>query len=466
VGSERPAGEGPSAEEPAGKVGPLQVFTLSFGTVVGIAWVFLLSVWLNAAGPVGTAAAMLAGALATLPIALCYIRVVRAFPGSGGEIRYGLELFGGTGALVTSWLLFVAYAAVASFCVSAFETLAETSIRLIVADVDPGPPAAFATAGCFLLVAVANYRGIQTATWVQDLTVFLLIGVTAALAIAAFAVGRLDNLAPAFAIGEGSSLGGFAAVLATTPFLYAGFNTALQALGDLGPGSTARGVAGALLASLIAAAVFYAGIVVAITVMLPRDRLLSLPVPSLEAVGVRLGSPVATGVMALLAVLALVTSWNAIFFAASRVFALLAESGAFLGASPSLSKPGSSVVMIAIGSGLLGLAGSAAVGTVVTFVAASMTLVFLIVCAGLLRLELRAPPNARTGRRNLLLPLLGVTSAATLTILSIRELPAAWRSSPLGAAIISSWVLVALVLATAHHRRGTTHDDFRRGLQP
>src|SRR5687768_12973540 len=84
-----------AVSEAAPRVGALEIFTLSFGTVVGIAWIFLLPAWLTAAGPIGTALAIVTGVVAVLPIALCYSRTVRRFPGSGGEIRYVLESFGG-----------------------------------------------------------------------------------------------------------------------------------------------------------------------------------------------------------------------------------------------------------------------------------------------------------------------------------------------------------------------------------
>jgi amino acid transporter len=440
-------------------IGALQVFTLSFGTVVGIAWVFLLPAWLGAAGPIGTALAIVVGAIAILPVALCYVRVVRAFPGSGGEIRYALECFGGPGAVITGWLLLLAYGAVAAFCASAYQGLIVASLGLVAPGADLGLLAKVVTGITFALVAWANYRGIQTATWLQDLTVFLLIALTVALGITATAVGRAGNLEPRF--GGGAS-GGIATVIATTPFLFAGFNTALQALGDLGPDQSSRKVSGALLGSLIAAALFYAGVVVAIGSTLPRDRLLSLSVPALEAVGVRLGLVAASAAMSLLAILALVTSWNAVFFAATRVFGLLVESRAFPGRSTRWASPAATVGLIAALSGLLALAGSSAVGTVVTFVSTCMTLIFLIVCLGLWKLE-RA--RARGGERpRVVLPIVGAAAAAALAVLSSRELPAALRGSLLGSIIIGGGLVLGLALGAAQLGRRTAAADFRRAL--
>ena len=443
-------------------VGPLSVFALSFGTIVGIVWVFLLGTWIRAAGPVGTAVGIVIGALAMLPIALCYTRIVARFPGGGGEVRYGLECFGGPGALLAAWLLFMAYTGLASFCLPLFQWLAEVAVTAVA-----GPALApnsvvvaarAATWSTFAVIVVANYRGLETAAWLQDATVILLILLTAGLGITAAVIGRVANLEPAFGGAPAGPGRGFAAVLATTPFLFAGFNTALQALGATAGGGRDRRTIQALLGSVLAAAVFYAGVVLAIPATLPRAELLTLDLPALEAVGRALDSRAAVAMMGLLAGLGLLTSWNALVFAASRVFGLLGRSGVVPGAAAGRMGPAGYVGVIAVSSALLSLAGRTAVGTMVTVVSLCMTGVFLLVAVGVLRLELAE----RRGRS--LVPALGVAAALILLGLGLRELPASAAAAPLGAGLAGIWLLGGGAVAIAQAHRGGIGARFRTAL--
>jgi amino acid transporter len=193
--------------------------------------------------------------------------------------------------------------------------------------------------------------------------------------------------------------------------------------------------------------------VVAIPATLPRDRFLTLELPALEAVGVALGTSTAAVAVAGLAGLALLTSWNALFFAATLVFDLLARSGAL--PLPGRAGPlGRSVPVMAItaGSVLLSLAGRTAVESIVTFVSLCMTLVFLTMGFGLWRVERR--DLAGPGRT--LVPALGVASSSGLALLGAGELSEAWSASPLGTAIVGVWLAAGVAIGLNRRRAGLT----------
>ena len=71
-----------------------QLFTLGVGTIVGVAWLMVLGPVIAGAGPIGAVIAFIIGAVAMIPIALCYAELSGVLPHAGGEIVYAFEIFG------------------------------------------------------------------------------------------------------------------------------------------------------------------------------------------------------------------------------------------------------------------------------------------------------------------------------------------------------------------------------------
>ena len=89
---------------------PIDVWGLALGAIIG--WgCFVLpgSAFLPKAGPAGTAAGMLIGALLIIVIALSYGYMIRKFPVSGGEFIYAKEAIGKRNAFVCGWGMILAY---------------------------------------------------------------------------------------------------------------------------------------------------------------------------------------------------------------------------------------------------------------------------------------------------------------------------------------------------------------------
>ena len=70
------------------------LYTLGVGTIVGVAWLMVLSSVLATAGPVGASIGFVVGAIAMIPIGLCYAELTGVLPHAGGEIVYAYHLFG------------------------------------------------------------------------------------------------------------------------------------------------------------------------------------------------------------------------------------------------------------------------------------------------------------------------------------------------------------------------------------
>ena len=89
---------------------PIDVWGLALGAIIG--WgCFVLpgTAFLPKAGPLGTAAGMLIGALLIIVIAVSYGYLINKFPISGGEFVYTKEAIGKRNAFVCGWAMILAY---------------------------------------------------------------------------------------------------------------------------------------------------------------------------------------------------------------------------------------------------------------------------------------------------------------------------------------------------------------------
>ena len=339
-----------------------QIFTLAVGPLIGIGWITVLGSWLADAGSVGAMLAFLVGGVFMLPIVFCYAEIASRHPAAGGEIAYARRYFGRPAAFVAGWLLAFTYIAVC-----AFEAISVGWIAGVLVPALKGPKiysifGHSVYAGEFLtglvaltMIAFANYRGAHLLRIFQDTTTFLKLGGAVIFILLGLLFGKTGNLEPYFI--EDAPFAGFMAVLVTAPFWFAGFNAAVQAIGD-DQGRRNTGAAGrALVAALLVAILFYCGIVAASAMAMPRADLLASELPTAAAFEAVFNSRLMRDAVLVTGLMGLLSTWNAIFLAATRVLAALAEDGwlptAIAQKHPAHQTPVGAVVMV----GLLTLAG-------------------------------------------------------------------------------------------------------------
>lgn len=322
------------AEPPDLNEGPrlrtMQVFTLCVGTIIGVGWITVLGSWLSQAGALGATLAFVTGGLVLIPVGLSYARISTLITDPGGEIAYARVMFGGAAGFMAGWVLFLAFIAVC-----AFEAI---SLGWVTAALFPGLPSAelyevfgSSVGGLDLVIGVlglvvvtlANLAGPKGTGRFSDLTTYALLAAAVIFVGAGAIFGRPDNLRPLFNTDlPGGAWAGFVAVLVTTPFWFAGFNTAAQAVTAELRSGTARAAGLAVVAAIGASTVFYCGVILAASAVAPRDFILSQDLPAAAAFTYALGS---FGKIVLVAgLLGILSTFNAVFFAAVRVLMTLA----------------------------------------------------------------------------------------------------------------------------------------------
>lgn len=308
-----------------------QLFALGFGSIIGVGWITVLGAWLAGAGALGAMLAFAIGSIIVILIALCYAEMATRFPASGGEIVYLHEVFGLRLSFIAGWLLILGYVSVV-----VFEAI---SVGWILEALFPGieGPELYSVAGTPVTlgglsagllgmagIAWVNIRGAKSAARLQEFMSFLLIGVTAVFCLAAFTRGELGNLQPHFVPdSDGLYWPGVAAILVIVPFFFSGFDVIPQAMGEKAEDAPMRGVPLVLALSIVAAGLFYIGVIAAAAMAMPRAELLQEELPVATAITQALGSSMGGKLVLFAGLLGLVTGWNSFTYGAARLlFAL------------------------------------------------------------------------------------------------------------------------------------------------
>lgn len=442
-------------------VQPLQLFTIAFGTVVGITWIFLSGPWLRAAGSLGAVLALMLGGISMLPVVWCYARLAEAYPGVGGELLYVGRTLGIWPGLMAGWLLAFSYITLVAFHLVTVAWLIDISLdHLPFGPLHQLPLLRVAGIGfsalAFAAIVATNLRGLRAASRAQDLVVALLIVATLGFAVNSLRLGRLTYLHPYLVTAPDHPFGGILRVLAMAPFLFGGFGTAVQAI-SAGRRPRPRSVLAALGVAVIAAAVFYSVIVLSIASALPRGQLLGYAMPALDAFSRGFRSPLATVSVSVLALVALCTSWNGVFLAGWRLVRALGHAELLPEWLAPRSEPASAarrpILVVCALSVALAMQGRSGLLGIVDSVAFMIAVIFLLMSGGTLRHLLRLVLPA-TASRMLRLGLAGISTVVALGVMLLAgyNLAASASSSSDLLAVIAC-VLAFVVLAISRRSR-------------
>lgn len=448
------------------------LFTLAFGTIVGVGWVTVLGAWLLQAGAIGAVVAFLVGGVLMAVIGLCYSEVASMFPRAGGEVEYITRMYGPRFAFLGGWFLAFNYIAVTTFEAISVGWVVENLVPdfqdltlYTVMDSDVKALSLSLGVGIMALITVANYLGARGAALLQNGCTALFLLASGLFVIFGFGNGRVDNLMPAFA-GTGMLAGGLGilAVLATAPFWFAGFDVVPQAMEELRDDVPTSRVARVIVAAIAAAALFYALVIVTAAMSLPRDELLSHEMPLVGALSSVFVSPWLGDMVLVAALFGLITTWNAIFFAATRVLFAMGQFGMiptwFGAVHPRYGAPANAALFVGVVGALGAFAGRSAILIIVGLSALILSAIFLAVVLGAARLRRTDPHRPRPFR----MPFgqLGLrcaaAAAALVFLLAVSEplrrepmaLPVEWL-------MILVWGALGALLYRQEHERVETH---------
>lgn len=218
---------------------PVNVWSLALGSIIGWgAFVMPGNLFLNTAGPLGTAIGMMIGAVIMMVIAISYGYMVQRFPVAGGEFAFTFKGFGRTHAFICAWFLGLSYLSIVP--------LNATALGLIGRYMLPGilqQGYLYTIAGwevyigevlfasvALIIFAIASIKGIKVSAKIQTMMAFALVGSIILLVVVSLLNSRasLQNLKPFFSPNN-TPISGILAVVAIAPWVYVGFDSIPQA---------------------------------------------------------------------------------------------------------------------------------------------------------------------------------------------------------------------------------------------
>lgn len=454
-------------------VGRSGFFALSFGTIVGSAWLAVLGHWLGSAGPGGALLGFVLGAAVVLLIAFCYGELAARLPHEGGEFLYALRGLGDRAAFAVGWFL-----TLDAIAVSAFEgiVLAMFLTQLLPSFAGPvlyslleHPTSAGALIiglGAAILLAVVNGRGLGLSITFQRLATYAFLAVAVALLAGGFAQGSLRHLEPWFASTTGRPWWlGTVWIFATCALFLNGFQVALYTVDERKHGVGIRGAIAMMLWGLAAAVTFYCLIVLSAGSMLPWRMLLEAELPAVAAYS-RLGPARLMETLILgAACVSLLKTWNALVIFGSRLLVAQAARGMIPSALSRLH-PGTGAPIRAIGfitasTMALILLGYGAVLPIVNMVSICLSLTFVMSLSALLRLRRQDTPASAAavafkvpgGTVVIWIAMVGALAMAAVALLEpavrARGIPVEWL-------LLAAWGVIGVLFHRSRRGRAGT----------
>jgi basic amino acid/polyamine antiporter, APA family len=312
-----------------------QFFTISFAAIVGVGWIVVLGEWLREAGPVGAIFAFLAAGVLVMVIGACYAEICTSIPAAGGEMAYAYAAFGTKACFAIGWILALVY-----ISATAFEGLSAGWLAGILFPPLAGRPLYYVDGipvksgtlilgiGGTLLLTALNCRGMRSSGRFQAVATWTKIGISVILVAAGILWGHTENLQPWFA-GENraGALHATLVVLVTAPFWLGGFNTIAQVMEERAQNVSYASIVTALLASIAAASIFYALLILSASMAMPWPQITQLEFPAIGAFAAALHSMTAAKIALLGGLIGLLATWNSVFIASSRVLYALSRAG-------------------------------------------------------------------------------------------------------------------------------------------
>ena len=395
--------EATSQSKLKGELSARQIFSLGFGTIIGVGWVIVLGEWLGQAGPIGAALSFLAGGLLITMVGLCYAEMASLIPASGGEVAYSYAVFGTRPSFAVGWFLLLVYVAACTF--------EAVSMGWVISALVPGSegPALYSILGSpihlwslvlgllvQILLTLLNYRGARDSARFQEILTLILLLATGVFVSAGIGWGRVAHLEPFFQEdASGSVLAGMLAVFVTAPFWFGGFNVIPQVMEERASGTSSSLAARTIVLSVAVATAFYVLVILSAAMTTSWRDLLELDLPAAGAFQIAFDSPVMAKVVLGVALLGLITTWNAVFIAGSRVVFSLGRArmipAFFSRVHPQHGTPSTAVLFIGVVGAVGIFLGRSAIIPIVNVGAIGLSVAYLFTCLGVVKLRRMRP---------------------------------------------------------------------------
>jgi APA family basic amino acid/polyamine antiporter len=455
-------------------------FTIGFGCIIGVGWIIILGEWLKSAGPLGSMIAFAVGAIVMMVIGLCYAELATMMPVTGGEIAYAYEIYGLKVSYFVGWFLGLAYISSVSFEAVSGAWILDNLIgdlRGPLLYVIRGEPVYLGnlifSLGGTVFLAFLNFRGLRQAAIFQNVTTYGIIIIALIFIPAGIVFGKGGNLDPLFSETAISPvILGILSVFIVVPFMYSGFQAIPQVMEEKAQ-KTSLALAGkTIFLSIGAAGIFYVLVILSASMVSPWKDLLGADLPAAAAFKTAFNSPLFGRVVLLAGFLGIVTTWNTVFIAGSRVIFAFGRAriipSTFARVHPRFETPHIAILFTGVIASLGILLGRSAILPIVNVAGGGYALAFIFSCLGVAKLRRKRPSARRPYRApgGIVLPIFGFGLSVLMVFLTIYQpyvnspdrFPMEW-------AIIIIWTLLGILFwVLARKIRSQINEEDRRKL--
>jgi amino acid transporter len=397
-------------DRPVRELTQTQIFSLAFGSIIGVAWIPLAGFWIQSAGSLGAVIAFASGCITVMFVVAAYAEISSMHPVNGGEVSYAQISLGSGFSFAAGWMLILLYLGFTSFEMISIGWIAGILIPAIKG------PVLYSVLGseihvgelttgllCNMIVWWLNIRGKGSAARVQNAMAFGLLIFAFLILLFALAWGHIENLQPIIAHPvNGGRLAGIFSIFSISMLFYGGFNFAAQCFGERGMSVTPRRIALLMFLSLLAAFFFYVAIILSCSLLLPRAELLALELPAATMFEAAIGSRLLRDVVLIVGIIGLVTSWNGAVLAGSRLLAMLSEirllPESLSHVNPIHKTPAYAVAFLSILTPLIALIGQGGIFQVAKVLSFAIAFAWTVTVLSVVKLRVTRPESIRPYR--------------------------------------------------------------------
>lgn len=386
-----------------GNIGYFQFLSLSFGTMIGSAWVILLGDWLGEAGPGGAVLGFASGALIIMTIGACYAELASRLPEAGSEFIYAHRVYGRKLAFAVGWFLVLYLVSVTVFEALALAWIAEllfptwkSASLYSVFGVAITWQMLLTGIGASLCIFALNLAGTRVAVTSHSILTYGFLFVVLCILALMLAHGDPVHAQPLMGTTTGKPwwLGTFA-IFSFCAYALNGFQAIPQAIEERSANTRLGSIGLMIVLSIAAAAAFYCLVVIAASLSMPWQRLVNESLPMITAASTLPHGQIAARILLVATAVSLIKAWNGVFMMAVRLLVAMARTGyvpsRFARLHPRLASPAAALCLVA-SLNIIGIFwGKAAIDPITDMCAMVLTLTYVMCCVTVLRLRVRSP---------------------------------------------------------------------------
>jgi APA family basic amino acid/polyamine antiporter len=433
-------------------LGKWDIFTLSFGAMIGWGWVVLTNEWILKAGVLGAILAFLIGGFVVALVGLTYSELTSAMPKVGGEHVFSYRGLGLDASFFCTWFIILGYVSVCAFEAVALPVVLGNILPL--SQGEPlwsvqGNPIYFdwlliGTVGA-ILIGTINFFGVKSAAFIQTVFTLFILGAGLMLIFGSF---FSPNAATATieVWGTEKVSTGLVAVIVMTPFMFVGFDVIPQAAEEIN--LPFKQIGKILILSVLLAIVWYAAIIYSVGTTLSTSELEASSLAPADAMQKIYSGVWAKNLLILAGLAGIITSWNSFFVGATRAIYAMGYSGmlpkAFAILHPKFKSPMTAIAFVTLTSILATLFGKEAMSWLVNAGGLGIVTSWTLVALSFYQLRKKEPLMSRPFKVTFgkWVGLLAFLSSLGLFYLYLPGNPSALNG--IEWTIVASWLLVGL----------------------